>query len=98
MSFEKLHRALVFLRGRFARKRAEIPPLAGFGIFLARVQSKFSALEFSDHYNQINLRRCNMEPRINMAQASPGAYHAMLGLEKYLASCGLESNLLNLVK
>jgi AhpD family alkylhydroperoxidase len=39
-----------------------------------------------------------MEPRINMAKVSPGAYHAMLGLEKYLATCGLEINLLHLIK
>jgi AhpD family alkylhydroperoxidase len=39
-----------------------------------------------------------MEPRINMLKASPGAYQAMAGLEKYLATCGLEINLLHLMK
>jgi AhpD family alkylhydroperoxidase len=39
-----------------------------------------------------------MQPRINIASVSPGVYHAMLGLEKYLATCGLEINLLHLVK
>jgi AhpD family alkylhydroperoxidase len=39
-----------------------------------------------------------MEARFNIAQVSPSAYHAMLGLEKYLASCGLEINLLHLIK
>src|SRR3954454_16224117 len=39
-----------------------------------------------------------MEPRINAAALSPLGYHAMLGLEKYLASCGLETKLLHLIK
>ncbi|HMB95510.1 MAG TPA: hypothetical protein VKK61_05685 [Tepidisphaeraceae bacterium] len=38
-----------------------------------------------------------MEPRIKLT-SSAGGYTAMLGLEKYLASCGLETNLLNLIK
>ncbi|RZU41236.1 carboxymuconolactone decarboxylase family protein [Edaphobacter modestus] len=39
-----------------------------------------------------------MQPRFNYAKLSPGAYHAMLGLEKYLTQCGLEEGLLHLVK
>jgi AhpD family alkylhydroperoxidase len=39
-----------------------------------------------------------MQPRFNYAKLSPGGYHAMLGLEKYLAQCGLEEGLLHLVK
>ena len=39
-----------------------------------------------------------MEERIHYTQVSPGAYHAMLGLEKYLHECGLEAGLLHLVK
>jgi AhpD family alkylhydroperoxidase len=39
-----------------------------------------------------------MQPRFNYAKLSPGGYHAMLGLEKYLAQCGLEEGLLHLIK
>jgi AhpD family alkylhydroperoxidase len=38
------------------------------------------------------------EERIHYTKVSPGAYHAMLGLEKYLHECGLEEKLLNLIK
>ena len=37
-------------------------------------------------------------PRFNGAKVSAGGYHAMLGLEKYLASCGLEEKLIHLIK
>ena len=39
-----------------------------------------------------------MEPRLNPASAAPGAYKAMLGLERYLHECGLEESLLHLIK
>jgi AhpD family alkylhydroperoxidase len=39
-----------------------------------------------------------MEPRFNAAKAAPGAYHAMLGLEKYLATSSVETNLLHMIK
>jgi AhpD family alkylhydroperoxidase len=39
-----------------------------------------------------------MQERIHYAKVSPGAYHALLGLEKYLKECGLEESLLNLIK
>ena len=39
-----------------------------------------------------------MEERIHYTKVSPGAYHAMLGLEKYLQTCGLEPRLLDLMK
>jgi AhpD family alkylhydroperoxidase len=40
-----------------------------------------------------------MEPRINYQKDAPaGAYQAMLGLEKYVHSCGLEHSLLHLLK
>ena len=39
-----------------------------------------------------------MEERIHYTKVSPGAYHAMLGLEKYLHECGLETPLLHLLK
>ncbi|HET7208193.1 MAG TPA: carboxymuconolactone decarboxylase family protein [Terriglobales bacterium] len=39
-----------------------------------------------------------MEERIQYAKVAPGAYHAMLGLEKYLHECGLEEGLLHLIK
>ncbi len=39
-----------------------------------------------------------MEERIHYAKVAPLAYHAMLGLEKYLHECGLEEGLLHLIK
>jgi AhpD family alkylhydroperoxidase len=39
-----------------------------------------------------------MEERIHYTKVSPGAYHALLGLEKYLHECGLEERLLHLIK
>ena len=39
-----------------------------------------------------------MEERIHYAKAAPLAYHAMLGLEKYLRECGIEEGLLHLMK
>jgi AhpD family alkylhydroperoxidase len=39
-----------------------------------------------------------MEERIHYSKVSPGAYHAMLGLEHYLHECGLEESLLHLIK
>ena len=39
-----------------------------------------------------------MHPRFNYLKAAPGAYDAMLGLEQYLKTCGLESQLIHLVK
>jgi AhpD family alkylhydroperoxidase len=38
-----------------------------------------------------------MQSRFNYAKLSAGGYHAMLGLKKYLAQCGLEESLLHLV-
>jgi AhpD family alkylhydroperoxidase len=39
-----------------------------------------------------------MEERIHYPKVAPLAYHAMLGLEKYLHECGLEERLLHLIK
>ena len=39
-----------------------------------------------------------MKTRFNYAGVAPGAYTAMLGLEKYLHECGLEESLLHLIK
>jgi AhpD family alkylhydroperoxidase len=39
-----------------------------------------------------------MKARFEYAKAAPGAYQAMLGLEKYLHGCGLEASLLHLIK
>ena len=39
-----------------------------------------------------------MQPRFNYAKLSPGAYNAMLTLEKYLSQSSLEEGLLLLVK
>ena len=39
-----------------------------------------------------------MQPRIDGLKVTPGAYHAMLGLETYLHQSGLEIPLLHLIK
>lgn len=39
-----------------------------------------------------------MEERIHYTKVAPGAYHALLGLEKYLHESGLEERLLHLIK
>jgi AhpD family alkylhydroperoxidase len=39
-----------------------------------------------------------MSPRINFVKIAPEAYRAMAGLEAYLANCGLEKSLRELVK
>lgn len=39
-----------------------------------------------------------MEERIHYTKVSPLAYHAMMGLEKYLQECGLEEGLLHLIR
>lgn len=39
-----------------------------------------------------------MKPRIEGAKVAPGAYHAMLALERYLHESGLEIPLLHLIK
>jgi AhpD family alkylhydroperoxidase len=40
----------------------------------------------------------NMSARLEYAKIAPGAFRAMLGLEKYLKGCDLEPSLLHLVK
>ena len=40
----------------------------------------------------------DMAPRFNPFKQSPGGYQAMMALEKYLATCGLEVNLIHLLK
>ena len=39
-----------------------------------------------------------MKPRFNYVTTTPGLYHAMLGMEKYLHECGLEEPLIHLIK
>jgi AhpD family alkylhydroperoxidase len=39
-----------------------------------------------------------MEERFQYAKVAPAAYKAMLGLEQYLHSCGLEESLLHMVR
>ncbi len=39
-----------------------------------------------------------MKPRLSYGKVSPGVHDAMLGLEKYVDSTGLEPGLLNLIK
>jgi AhpD family alkylhydroperoxidase len=45
-----------------------------------------------------NKRGAMMESRFDIGTVAPGVYKAMLGLEHYLHSCGLEESLLHLVK
>src|SRR4030095_5244679 len=45
----------------------------------------------------MNLKGVIMEQRIDQSEVAPGAIRAMLGLSGYLAKCGLEPALLNLV-
>src|SRR5215470_251148 len=58
----------------------------------------------NSHYQQhneltiIGLKEHRMEARFNFTKAAPGGYRAMLGLEQYLHSCGLEESLLHLIK
>jgi AhpD family alkylhydroperoxidase len=40
----------------------------------------------------------DMKQRLNYAKAAPGTFDAMDALETYLASCGLDERLLNLIK
>src|SRR6266404_7420179 len=39
-----------------------------------------------------------MEPRIDYAKVGPDAFKAMLGLERYLAQCGLDHALIHVLK
>jgi AhpD family alkylhydroperoxidase len=39
-----------------------------------------------------------MQQRINAAAAAPGAYKALVGVENYIRTCGLEPGLIHLVK
>ncbi|HVB32180.1 MAG TPA: carboxymuconolactone decarboxylase family protein [Gemmatimonadaceae bacterium] len=39
-----------------------------------------------------------VNPRFSYATSAPGAYQAMVGLEKYLHQCGLEESLIHLIK
>src|SRR3989442_1648651 len=39
-----------------------------------------------------------MEPRLEYTKAAPGAYKALAGIEVYLRHCGLEQELLHLIK
>ena len=39
-----------------------------------------------------------MKPRLNIAKVAPGAYHAMLGLEKFIRESSIEEKLAHLLK
>jgi uncharacterized protein (DUF433 family) len=49
MPFEILHRALMFFSGGEGGKRTQIPPFAGLGIFLARIEPILAVFQFADH-------------------------------------------------
>lgn len=48
-ALEELHGPLVLPGGGEGRERSKIPPLACSRVFLARVQTVFTAGEFPDH-------------------------------------------------
>jgi len=39
-----------------------------------------------------------MKPRYNLMTASPGAYQAMVGLERHLSACSLDKKLIHMIK
>lgn len=47
--FEELDSPLVVTRLRQGRKGAEVAALAGFRVFLARIQAVFAGLQLADH-------------------------------------------------
>ncbi len=47
---------------------------------------------------QAPVRAQNARPRLEWGKVAPGAAHALLGLESYIRTCGLEPALLELVK
>jgi hypothetical protein len=53
MPFEKLNRALVFLRGSLAVERAEIFSSARSGIFLAGIQPILPGFQFPNHNDSL---------------------------------------------
>src|SRR5205814_1333350 len=48
-ALEELHRPLVFSGGGKRLERTQVPPLAGLGVRLARVEPIQSGFEFADH-------------------------------------------------
>jgi hypothetical protein len=67
MTFEGLHRLLVFLRRRPCLERAEISALPGFRIFLARIEPILARFQFPDH-EPIEYSRTNWTPRVIVGQ------------------------------
>jgi len=55
MPLEELHRSLVLLRSLPGLERAQIAAPAGFRVFLARIEAKFSGWKFANHTFSINL-------------------------------------------
>ena len=49
MVLKILHRTLVCFGGLPGSKRAKVPPTAGLGIFLTRIQPVPAGLQFSNH-------------------------------------------------
>ena len=60
MPFEILNVALVLERSLLAGEGAEITPLAGLRIFLARVEPVFSRAKFADH-RRLRPMRCEFK-------------------------------------
>jgi hypothetical protein len=49
MALEKLHRPFMMLRCLETFEGSEIPAFPGFGVLLARVQSKLPRFKFANH-------------------------------------------------
>jgi AhpD family alkylhydroperoxidase len=62
----------------------------------SRDQGRARATESGE--SSVGSERRDMQARLNYAQAAPGAYKAMLGLEEYLHTCRLEESLIHLIK
>src|SRR5436190_1531636 len=50
------------------------------------------------HRTSSNEGVTTMQQRINAPAAAPGAYKALVGVENYIRTCGLEPSLIHLVK
>lgn len=63
MPLEVLHFAFVFLGRRLRVERAEVATLASLRIFLVRVQTILSRLQFSNHYELLADKGSNQSTR-----------------------------------
>jgi hypothetical protein len=55
MALEKLHCPLMILRCLETLEGSEIPAFSGFGVLLARVQSKLPRFKFANHEHPLKI-------------------------------------------